>query len=76
MSGWDFPGGPEVKTLSSQCRGHNSIPGQGSHMCLGQRKKKKLYAKIYPEHFIAIKSLNSDTNFMRYYYEVIKYINL
>ena len=26
----DFPGGPVVKTPSSQCRGTGSIPGQGT----------------------------------------------
>ena len=26
----DFPGGPIAKTLSSQCRGPGSIPGQGT----------------------------------------------
>ena len=32
----DFPGGPVAKTLSSQCRGPSSIPGQGArfHMLL------------------------------------------
>ena len=30
----DFPGGPVAKTPCSQCKGHSSIPGQGtgSHM--------------------------------------------
>ena len=30
----DFPRGPEAKTPRSQCKGHSSIPGQGtrSHM--------------------------------------------
>ena len=34
MSGKDFPNGPVVKTLCSQCRGLGSIPGRGtrSHM--------------------------------------------
>ena len=30
LSIWDFPGGPVAKTLCSQCRGHGSIPGQGT----------------------------------------------
>ena len=27
---WDFPGGPVVKTLCSQCRGHGFDPWSGN----------------------------------------------
>ena len=29
---WGFPDGPVVKTLHFHCRGHNSIPGQGTEI--------------------------------------------
>ena len=34
----DFPGGPVVKTLHSQCRGLGSIPGQGTRSRMPQLK--------------------------------------
>ena len=37
--GWDSPGGPEAKTLCSQCRGPGSIPGQGTR---SRRPKLKI----------------------------------
>ena len=40
----DFPGGPTVKTLCSQCRGHGFNPCSGDPMChmvwCGQKKRK------------------------------------
>ena len=43
----DFPGGPVAKTLSSQCRGPGSIPGQGarSHMLQLRPRAAKLKKK-------------------------------
>ena len=35
---WDFPGGPLVKTLSSQCRGQGSVPGEGTRSHMPQLK--------------------------------------
>ena len=35
---WDFPGGPVVKTLSSQCRGQSSMPGEGTRSHMPQLK--------------------------------------
>ena len=32
----DFPGGPAVKTLRSQCRGPSSIPGRGTRSRMPQ----------------------------------------
>ena len=29
---WEFPDGPVVKTLHFHCRGHDSIPGQGTEI--------------------------------------------
>ena len=41
MQGWDFPGGPVVKTSPSKARGAGSIPGQESKIPqdLGPQKK-------------------------------------
>ena len=41
MQGWDFPGGPVVKTSPSKARGAGSIPGQESKIPqdLGPKKK-------------------------------------
>ena len=41
---WDFPGGPVAKTLSSQCRGPGSIPGQGTRSHMPQWRSKILCA--------------------------------
>ena len=41
---WDFPGGPVVKTLSSNTEGANQIPGQGAnipHAFWSKKKTKK-----------------------------------
>ena len=51
----DFPGGPVVKTLSFQCRGLGSIPGQGSLVLqlrphLLQPKIKILHAVTNTQH--------------------------
>ena len=37
----DFPGGPVVKILIFQCRGHRLIPSQGSSACLTVQPKIK-----------------------------------
>ena len=40
----DFPGGPVAETLSSQCRGPGSIPGQGTRSHTTQWRLKILCA--------------------------------
>ena len=44
MKTWDFPGGPLIKTLSSQCKGHRFDPLIGElkfHTLHSMAKKKK-----------------------------------
>ena len=43
----DFPGGPIAKTLSSQCRGSGSIPGQGTRLHMPQLRVHMLHLKSY-----------------------------
>ena len=38
----DFPGGPVVKTLVSQCRGPGLIPGQGTRSHMRQQSSRVL----------------------------------
>ena len=52
----DFPGGPVVKTLCSQCRGPGSnpwlIPGRGTKIpyeAQWPKKKKKVHSDCYVE---------------------------
>ena len=49
-TGWDFPGGPVVKTPSFHCTGEGLIPGQVTRTphaeWLGQKQRKNLYRLI------------------------------
>ena len=48
----DFPGSVEVETLSFQCRGMGSIPGQGTkipHAVWHGHKEKKTLKKVLLE---------------------------
>ena len=56
---WDFPGGPVVKTLRFQCRGHGFDPwGQGTKIphaaqC-GQKKGNRTLILTFKAHLIAL----------------------
>lgn len=41
QAGWDFPGGPLVKTPCFHCKGHGFIPGGGTKMLCGVAKMNK-----------------------------------
>ena len=49
--GWDFPGGPVVKTSPSNAGGEGSIPGQRAKILYTSRPKHKQYCNKFNEDF-------------------------
>ena len=45
---WDFPGGPVVKICTPSAGDVGSVPGQGTKISLGKKKKKKKDWSVHP----------------------------